>query len=242
MTSTQSRREWAPFERDAVENDGYLYTTNTRRSSQIANMRHSEAIYGAVDFHGKRVIDIGCGDGTYSVEIYDREEPSSIYALDPAASALDIARRKAGGRNITFEAASAYQIPCGDGTFDIAHLRGVLHHMDRPFDALSEAFRVAPCIIVLEPNGYNLGMKMIEKVSKYHRLHGEKSYPPSRLDRWVRRLGGKVIHRDWACLVPFFCPDWFARGMKAIEPIVESIPVVNRLGCGAYVMVAIRGR
>ena len=84
-------------------------------------------------------------------------------------------------------------------------------------------------------------MKLIEKLSKYHREHGEKSYPPSRLDRWVRRLGGKVIHREWACLVPFFCPDWFARGIKAIEPIVESIPVVNRLGCGPYVMVATRG-
>jgi SAM-dependent methyltransferase len=241
MTRSQSRREWAPFERDAVENDGYVYTTNPPLSSRIASLRHSKAIHGAVDFHGKRVIDIGCGDGTYSVELYDRGRPRSIFALDPAASALEIARRKAAGREITFEAASAYEIPCGDGSFDIAHLRGVLHHMDRPFDALREAFRVAPSIIVLEPNGYNLGLKLIEKVSRYHRLHGEKSYSPARLDRWARRLGAKVIHRDWACLVPYFSPDWLARAVKVLEPIVESIPVLDRLGCSTYVMVAERG-
>ena len=119
MTRTQSRREWAPFERDAAENDGYLYTTNPPLSSRIASLRHSEGIYGAIDFHGKRVIDIGCGDGTYSIELHDRGNPVSIFALDPAVSALEIARRRAGGRAITFEAASAYEIPCEDDSFDV---------------------------------------------------------------------------------------------------------------------------
>jgi 2-polyprenyl-3-methyl-5-hydroxy-6-metoxy-1,4-benzoquinol methylase len=70
--------EMGTFRKETIENDGYLFTTNSRRSSRIANMRHSQAIYSAVDFHGKRVIDIGCGDGTYSVVMYDGEEPSSI--------------------------------------------------------------------------------------------------------------------------------------------------------------------
>jgi len=233
-------REWAQFDRDVADHDGYVYTTNPTLSNRIASRRHSNAIHAALDFRGKRVIDIGCGDGTYSVELFDRGRPSSIYALDPAVKAIELARRKSGERNIVYEAASAYRIPRDDNTFDIAHLRGVLHHMDRPYDAISEAFRVAPTIILLEPNGYNMGLKLIERASTYHREHGEKSYPPTRLDRWVRRLGGKVTHRDWVCLVPYFCPDWLARSMRRIEPIVESIPLFNRLGCSTYIMVATR--
>ena len=75
MTNTQSRREWAPFNRMRSR----MAATSTRptrgRAAGSPAMRHSDAIFGAADFHGKRVIDIGCGDGTYSVEIYDRGEP-----------------------------------------------------------------------------------------------------------------------------------------------------------------------
>ena len=84
-----------------------------------------------------------------------------------------------------------------------------------------------------------MGLKLIEKTSRYHREHGEKSYPPARLDRlsagWAR-----VIHRSFVCIVPYFCPDWFARTMKRIEPVVEAIPIADRLGCSTYIMVATR--
>jgi SAM-dependent methyltransferase len=240
MTEIEASREWAQFERDIADHDGYVYTTNPSLSSRIASRRHSDAIHAALDFRGQRVIDIGCGDGTYSIELYDRGRPKNIYALDPAAKAVDLARRKAGARDITFEVGSAYQIPRDDNSFDIAHLRGVLHHMERPFDAIREALRVSPTIILLEPNGYNMGLKLIEKVSRYHREHGEKSYPPSRLDRFARSLGARVAHRRFACIVPYFSPDWFAKAMKRIEPIVESLPLADRLGCSTYIMVARR--
>lgn len=240
MTRIEISPEWAPFERDVAEHDGYVYTTNPRLSSRIASRRHSDAIHAAFDFRGKSVIDIGCGDGTYSIELYDRGCPSSIFAFDPASNAVSIARRKAGAREITFEVASAYEIPRDVNTFDVAHLRGVLHHMDRPFDAIREALRVAPTIMLLEPNGFNMGLKLIEKASRYHREHGEKSYPPSRLDRFVRRLGARVTYRKFACIVPYFSPDWFASAMKRVEPIVESLPLAGRLGCSTYIMVATR--
>ena len=241
MSVDTSTREWASFNHDVSRNDGYLYTTNSSLSSRIASRRHSDAILAAADFRGKRVIDVGCGDGTLTVELYDSGSPASIHAFDPAPNAIEVARRKTGGRQITFEVDSAYNIPCADNSFDIAHLRGVLHHMDRPVDALRESLRVASTIVVLEPNGYNLGLKLIEKLSSYHREHDEKSYQPHRLERWVGELGGRVEGRDWICFVPYFCPDWLARATKALEPLVESVPLVDRFGCGAFVMVATRG-
>ena len=51
---------------------------------------------GAADFRGKRVIDVGFGDGTYSIELFDSSAPASIYAFDPASKAIEVARKKAG--------------------------------------------------------------------------------------------------------------------------------------------------
>jgi len=52
----------------------------------------------------------------------------------------------------------------------------VLHHLDKPLDALREAFRVANIVIIVEPNGCNPFEKLAEKYSKYHIEHKEKLY------------------------------------------------------------------
>lgn len=228
------------FDRDAAHNRGYLYTTNARLSSQLANRRLTEAALGAMDFRGKRILDVGCGDGTYTVELLEKGSPASVYGFDPAQEAIAIAREKVAGRPITFATHDAYAVPLESNSFDVAVLRGVLHHVERPADVLREALRLAPILVVIEPNGYNLVLKCIEKLSRYHREHGEKSYAPSALDRWVRELGAAVRARRWVGLVPMFCPDWFARVLKRIEPFLERTPVLNAAGCAVYVMLVQR--
>lgn len=230
----------SPFDRDATHNRGYLYTTNASLSSELANRRLTQAALQVSDFRGKRVLDVGCGDGTYTVELFDGGLPARIYAFDPSCEAIGIARQKVAGRDITFAVHDASNLPLPDRSFDVAHLRGVLHHVDRPVEVLREAFRLAPELIVLEPNGYNPVLKLIEKTSRYHREHGEKSYSAASLDRWVRELGGRVTTRQWVGLVPFFCPDWAARALKTIEPVIERLPIANAGSCAVYVQVAVR--
>lgn len=229
------------FDRDATHNRGYLYTTNARLSSELANRRLTDAALAAADFTGKRILDVGCGDGTYTIDLFEGGRPASMYGFDPAREAIAVARQKIAGRPVAFAAHDAYAVPLPDRSFDIAHLRGVLHHLDRPVDVLREAFRLAPVLIVLEPNGYNPVLKCIEKLSRYHREHGEKSYAPAALDRWVRELGGHVRARGFVGLVPFFCPDGLARVLKSIEPVLERTPGLKAAGCAVYVQVAERG-
>lgn len=228
------------FNRDITINSGYLYTTKAQLSSQMANRRLSDATLGIADFRDKRVLDIGCGDGTYTLELFERGKPASIHGVDLAQEAIKIAQEKVDNRNISFAVSSAYQLPYGANSFDIAYLRGVLHHMDRPIDALREALRVAPTIVVIEPNGYNPILKLLERFSPYHVEHEEKSYTSVKLDSWVKELKGNVTQRQWVGLVPMFCPDWFARSLKTIEPLVEGLPLLNTLGCAVYVFVATR--
>jgi SAM-dependent methyltransferase len=228
------------FARDATHNRGYIYTTNARLSSKLANRRLTEAVLASVDFRGKRVLDVGCGDGTYTVELLKEGNPASVYGFDPAQEAIAIAKEKVADYPITFATHDAYAVPLESRSFDIAVLRGVLHHVDRPADVLREALRLASILIVIEPNGYNLILKCIEKLSRYHREHGEKSYAPCTLDRWVVELGGTVRARGWVGLVPMFCPDWFARLLKQIEPVLERTRVLSAAICAVYVMVAQR--
>jgi ubiquinone/menaquinone biosynthesis C-methylase UbiE len=223
-----------PFNLDAQSNQGYLYSTNASLSSKLANQRLTDITLESIQFVNKNVIDIGCGDGTYTIEIYDRGNPSLIIANDIAEKAVHLACGRSGQRNIRYQVNSAYEIPFGDGTFDIAILRGVLHHLDDPRQAIQEALRVADTVWVIEPNGYNPGLKFLEKFSRYHIDHQEKSYAPASLDKWVESLGGYVAKRAWVGFVPMFCPPWMARIMKAMEPIVEKTPLLNRIGCAVY--------
>jgi ubiquinone/menaquinone biosynthesis C-methylase UbiE len=191
-----------------------------------------------VDLRDKTVLDIGCGDGVYTIEVFDKVHVKSMLGVDYAAQAVEIARAKTGARPIKYEVQSAYSLPYPAKSFDVAILRGVLHHLDDPVPALKEALRVAAIVWVIEPNGYNPGLKFLERFSRYHIEHQEKSYSPAYLDREIAKLGGKVLRRKWAGFVPMFCPDWMAKSMKVIEPVIEAIPVLKHLGCAVYVFSA----
>jgi SAM-dependent methyltransferase len=218
----------------------YVYTRGTRLSSVLAMARQSRAIYEAAAFRGASVIDIGCGDGAATVSLYDDCAPASIAAIDPAAKAIAVAEARRGDRNITYAAVSAYALPYADNTFDIAHLRGVLHHMEKPETAVAEAARVARTVVVLEPNGYNPVLKLIERTSRYHREHGERSYPPARIDNWLWQAGLTITRRGFYGLVPYFCPDGAARLLDRCEPLAERVPGARALACGTYVSVGTR--
>lgn len=228
----------AAFNRDVSANRGYLYTTNATLSSAMANRRLTDAALSATDIRGKRVLDMGCGDGTYTLDLCDRGRPASMYGIDPARGAIDIALERTGDRPIRFEVQSADSLDFPADSFDVAHLRGVLHHMDRPVDALREALRVAPTVIVIEPNGYNPVLKLLERFSRYHIEHRERSFTPATVRGWIRGQKGKQKAFAYVGLVPFFCPDGVARALKAMEPVVERLPVVRGLSCavGVYLI------
>ena len=233
-------REERPFDVDSLENGGYRYTTNQPLSSIIAIARQTEAVLTAFDFAGKTVLDVGCGDAGITIDLYDRAAPLRIVGFDPASEAIEIGRGRIQGRAIALSVESAYAMPYPDQAFDVAHLRGVLHHMEDPAKAVREAARVAQTVVVLEPNGYNPVLKMIENMSAYHRAHGERSFRSSTIDAWMSDSGLSITHRSFCCLVPYFCPDRAARVLKRLEPFFEAIPGLNRLACGAYVVAGAR--
>ena len=240
MPETTPQREALPFERDVGEGGRYLYTGGHRLSCRLANARITAAVMAAAPFEGARVIDIGCGDGAYTQELAAVARPAEILGVDPAANAIEVARANRDADRVSFEVASAYELPFGDAEFDLALLRGVVHHTDRPVEALREALRVGHTVVVVEPNGLNPSLKLLERVSAYHRDHGERSHAPHRLDGWVASLGGVVVERQWIGFVPMFAPDWYACAAKRAEPLLERAPGLRRIACAQYVFTARR--
>jgi len=228
------------FNEDIRSHSAYIYASNTRLSMRYANKRSTDASLALYPFAGKKVIDIGCGDGTFTIELFDHAKPASILGCDGAEEAIRSARQKIDDRKITFETANAYSLPFPDDSFDVAYVRAILHHLDHPGDAIREAFRVARDVLIVEPNGYNPVLKLLEKIHPYHIAHKEKSYTSRMLDRLVREAGGKVLTREWFNLVPMFCPDWIAKASKLVEPLVERTPGLRLLGCSLYGLRATR--
>jgi ubiquinone/menaquinone biosynthesis C-methylase UbiE len=228
------------FNRDAVNHGGYLYTTHMQLSSQLATSRTIKAILEICPLSGLSVLDMACGDGFYTTQFWDLGRPRMMVGVDAAIEAIKVAEVNKQNRPIHFFAGNIHCLPLPDNSFDLVLVQSVLHHDNNPLDTIREAFRLAPQILIHEPNGNNLGLKVIEKISSYHREHHEMSYTSRCLNRWVKEAGGEIISRKFAGFVPMFCPDSLAKTMKILEPMVESVPIIKSLACAVYVLLAVR--
>lgn len=223
------------FDQDILENRGYLCADLERLSCRLATTRITQAVNHFAKLKGKKVIDLGCGDGTFVFEFLNLG-PSHILGLDASHEAIRIARQKTKKtKNVHFDVMDIYDVHKIKKHFDVAVVRGMLHHLYRPQDAIASISKIADTIIVVEPNGFNPVLKIIEKVSPYHVAHEEKSFFPTTLNSWFKSAGAQVVESTYCGLVPFFCPDWLASRLKAMEPVIERIPIIRQLSCAQYV-------
>ncbi len=223
-----------PFNSDVDAYGRYEYTDPERRSSAYANRRLSTVTLASLDCAGKRIVDVGCGDGTYTAVIRQESEAEFVLGIDPAAQAIESAAARYCGKlqRIEFRNAFAADLVEQGEHFDVAVYRGVIHHTADPAAEIKTALRLADTVFFIEPNGWNFVVKLLEKYSDYHRRHGERSFRAGQLRQWIEAGGGKVDRAFYFGLVPFFCPDWFVALGASLEPVVERVPLVRMLCCG----------
>lgn len=238
------KRNVSQFDEDVRQTGSYAYTAE-RLSARIANSRFSECIANSFDFEGKAVLDLGCGDGTYTLE-FPVLGVNEVLGVDPAGVAIDAANIKARkyglDASVRFEVGNIYALEhyLAGNRFDCIVLRGVLHHLPDPARAIAGLASFGGTIIVLEPNGNNPVLKLLEKYSRYHIEHEERSFSPSTIQSWLANAGFSVCSSKVFNLVPMFCPDWMAKVLRGIGPIVERLPLLRDIACGQSIIVARR--
>jgi ubiquinone/menaquinone biosynthesis C-methylase UbiE len=234
--NTTLKKNVQEFNRNVNENGGFLYTTNAQFSSHVANKRISDEIFKLIKPHYKTLVDIGCGDGMYTNNIKENFPHLDVHGFDPADSAIQIASKKYPA--VKFETINLLddQLPVPAKKYDVAVIRGVLHHLSDQQKAITNAFRFADHLIIMEPNGNNPILKVIEKTSKYHIEHEEQSFFEWELKRWIRNAGGKIDSWSYVGYVPFFFPTGPAKVIYFFQPFMERIPVLKHVFSAQFII------
>ena len=242
QTSKLIKHNVSQFDSDVLNSGSYVYTSE-RLSARTANARISRSVAETYDFRGKSVLDVGCGDGAYTTE-FAALGARRVLGVDPAAVAIEAAKVRAELMEIkeatSFAVGNIYELDAilSEQHFDCIVIRGVLHHLPDAERAIAGLASFEGTVIVVEPNGNNPILKLLERFSKYHVEHEEQSFTPRLIRAWLKSAGFGHLRTTMVNLVPFFCPDWMVSPLQAFERVVERLPILRDISCGQSVIVA----
>jgi SAM-dependent methyltransferase len=203
-----------------------------------------------------RVLDIGCGPGTITVDLAARVPQGEVVGIDAAGDVLELARQEThrrGQSNVRFEVGNAYQLAFADAAFDVVHAHQVLQHLSDPVGALVEMRRVCrPGGLVAARDGDYGGMlwfpedpELAEWRVLYQRVARALGGEPDagrRLLSWAHAAGFAVIEASassWCYAMPgdrsWWGQLWAERltespfGDRAVEHGLATRPDLGRL-------------
>lgn len=179
----------------------------------------------------KRVLDFGCGVGGAIPHLRDELGVEQLLGADVSKASLAAAEAEHGSRSVRF--ATPDRIPPAE--FDLAHLNGVLHHIDpgeRPatLASIRAALRQRGLLALWENNPWNPGTRLIMSRVEFDRDAVTLSAPVAR--RLLAGNGFEVIRTDFL----FVFPHALA-ALRRLEPMLATLPVG-----GQYLVLARAGR
>jgi len=113
------------------------------RSHRWRTVENSAAYATTYFAPGKRVLDVGCGPGTITLDIASRVAPGNVIGIDASAEVIAQAQQDAKGvDNVEFATGDVYALDFPDASFDVVHAHQVLQHLPDAVGALREMRRV----------------------------------------------------------------------------------------------------
>lgn len=151
---------------------------------------HLELLH-LIPSHGLRILDAGCGPGTYGIML--AQEGNEVVGIEISPDAVQVANERAKEKGVNFSArvGDLEKLPFPDNTFDICFCGWVLHHFPDMSAAVAELARVlkpSGRIALAEPNESNLAVRFSRFIEDLPLLRG-----------WVLKAGwdtpNRTIHR-----------------------------------------------
>jgi 2-polyprenyl-3-methyl-5-hydroxy-6-metoxy-1,4-benzoquinol methylase len=166
-----------------------------------------EEILKSTAWEGKKVLDIGCGEGDLAA-MMSFAGASKVHAIDYSNTAIKISKERVNLNNVVFE--------CMDGDdvtekYDVIVMAGVLEHIDQPFDMLGKLMKdnlnkdgvlITASPSFLNPRGY-VWMTLQILLNVPMSLSDVHFFLPSDFDNFAKKNNYKVenstIAHDWGC-------------------------------------------
>jgi len=94
---------------------------------------------------GQRVLDVGCGPGSITLDVAERVAPGEVVGVDSVDGIIEQAQSLAAARgaDAQFKVDNTYSLSFADDSFDVVMAHQVLQHLADPVGALKEMRRVS---------------------------------------------------------------------------------------------------
>lgn len=195
-----------------------------------------------------RILEIGGGVGEmYENIVKEYKDAGGGYAhytiTEYSANAVKwLERTYADNDRVTVAHADAHRLPFTDGSFDLVLAFDVLHHVESPYEMISEMARVSSRYIYLCDAG---GLSLIRKVTeltKSGKENGEKSYTPARIRKFFKKVTNKKVYiTPFYFLVPPKIKKEHMKPFVMISEVGQRIPLLRWQSQSVSVFVDITG-
>lgn len=187
---------------------------------------------------GRRVLDFGCGDGYYTLQI--ARAGGRVTGIDISDVSIENCRRDAAaaGLDAEFVVGDGESLDIPDRTFDIVAEAGVLHHID--FErVVAEFARVLTDdgqAICYEALGHNLAIQAYRRLTPHLRTRYETEHI-LRVDnleiarKYFRRVDVRFFQLAALAAVPLRKTPLFRpvlRALDALDTVLLRLPIVQR--------------
>ena len=177
---------------------------------------------------GTRLLDVGCGPGTITLDLAAAVAPTgAVVGIDNVEAPLEQARTHAvarGDNRTRFGRADVMTLPYAAASFDVAHAHQVLQHLTDPVGALLEMARVTRPGGLLAVRDVDYGSMvwhpasegMSEWLDLYRslaRLNGAEPDAGRHLIAWAHAAGLRELSPSsslWTYATPAECAWWGA--------------------------------
>jgi SAM-dependent methyltransferase len=226
-------KEWYQADDVAQEYDDKRFSDGGRHIDR----REKQAVLEALDpVEGKRVLEIACGTGRFTVMLAQRG--ADIVGLDISGAMLSQGREKARDagvlERVEFMRGDAARLPFPDDHFDAVFAMRFFHLADTPVEFLHEMARVSKEIVFFDTfnrfssrSVYNWALPM-----------GSRLYGRFEVEQLLDSTGLSLVGEDHDFVLPYGfyreIPDEVAARIREVDTALRGSSVGDKLASVSY--------